>query len=271
MKIPMKRNKLLLVLVSCFLTAFPCNAFDYAKADSAYNRKNYEEAANLYAQAIEREGLSAGLLYNLGNAYYRLGKDGDAMLCYERARKLDPGNELINQNLNYLAMKVTDANKGELQGKKGNLEPEEESFIGGFYRLITEETKSNSWATFAVLAFLLFLGGLAMYMFTPNVLARKTGFFSALTFLGFTIIFLIFAYLGANEFNKQDQAILMNFTTELLEKPEESAKKSTTPLHKGTKLKILDTKKGADSTEWLKVKLNPDNIGWVKKEGIEVI
>ena len=139
------------------------------------------------------------------------------------------------------------------------------------YRLIAYDTRSNNWAVFAVMAFILFLGGLALYIFTPNVLARKTGFFSGLTFLGFTIIFLIFAFIGAHAYNKQDKAVLMNFTTSLLESPESGAKDISTLLHKGTKVTVLETKKGTDGEEWYKVKLNGDNIGWVKKNDIEII
>lgn len=257
-----------LILLSGFCRV---EAFDFSQAEEAYNNKNYEEAAKLFNEAIDKEGVSAGLLYNLGNTYYRLGHDGEAMLCYERARKLDPGNEAINQNLTFLSNKVIDANKGELKGKQGNVEPDQESFIAGLYRAIAIDTKSNNWAVFAAMAFILFLGGLALYMFTPNVLARKTGFFSGITFLGFTTIFLIFAFLGAHEYNKKDKAVLMNFTTNLLGSPESGAKEISTLLHKGTKVTVLESKKAADGQEWYKVKLNGDNIGWVKKEGIEII
>lgn len=246
-------------------------SFDIERADSAYARKNYAEAAALYEEAIVEKGYSAGLLYNLGNAYFMLGKDGEAMVCYERARKIDPGNPEINHNILYLSSKVQEANKGSLQGKSGNVEPENETFMDGIYRMIAIEHTSNGWAVFAVMAFLLFLGALAMYVFTPNVLARKTGFFSGITFLVFTVIFLVFAFLGASHFNSKEDAILMDFTAELLEQPQEKSVPATTKLHKGTKLKILETKKGTDGTEWIKVKLNSDNAGWLKKQQIEVI
>lgn len=241
------------------------------QADSAYQNGNYEEAAALYSQVVESQGVSAGILYNFGNSYYHLGKEGEAMLCYERAKKIDPSNAQINQNINFLATKVMDANKSSLDGKNVNVEPDSENFIDGIYRLIAIEHTSNGWAIFAVMAFILFLICLALYMFTPNVLARKTGFFGGLTFLGFTVVFLIFSYIGAYQYNREDEAILTDFTTQLLERPEPGSKPTTTPLHKGTKLKILEIKPGTDGTEWLKVKLNSENIGWVKKDGIEII
>lgn len=266
----MKMRFLTGILFFCCV-ATRSHAIDLALADSAYMRNDFEKAAALYETAVAEEGFSAGLLYNLGNTYYRLGKDGEAMVCYERAKKLDPSNPEINHNLKFLASRITEANKGSLQGKAGNMEPDRETFLEGIYRMIAIEHQSNGWAVFAVMAFILFIGSAAMYVFTPNVLARKTGFFSGLTFLSFTVIFLVFAFMGASHFNRHEEAILMDFTTELLLQPDDSSKASTVPLHKGTKLKILETKAGADGTEWIRVKLNSDNSGWLKKQSVEII
>lgn len=264
------KNRIILFIIAV-LVCLGSRASLIERADSAYTSKNYEEAALLYQQSIDEDGVSAGVLYNLGNTYYRLGKDGEAMVCYERAKKLDPGNDRINQNLNFLATKVLDANKGELKGKNGNLDPDSENLIAGFYRMIAAETQSNSWAVFAVMAFLLFLGALALYIFTPNVLARKTGFFSGLVFLGFTVIFLIFAFMGAGEYTRDDKVVLMDFKTSLREQPADTSGEVSSPLHKGTKLTVLEARKGEDGKEWLKVRLNSENIGWVKKDGVEII
>lgn len=266
----MKSYKLLIVVLTFFVTLSGYSA-NFELADSAYMKNNFEEAAILYSQIIEQEGVSAGILYNLGNTYYRLGKDGEAMLCYERAKKLDPGNRQIAENLNFLRNRVIDENKGSLGGKSVNMEPDQETFMEGIYRMIAIDSSSNGWAVFAAMAFILFLLAVAMYMFTPNVLARKTGFFSGITFLFFTVVFLIFAFLGAHQYEREDEAIVMTFTTQLLHEPKNTSQTATTPLHKGTKLKILETKKGEDGTEWIKVKLNSENIGWLKKEGIEII
>lgn len=267
------RRLLAVIVMSVVVALFPIGvaAADSSAADSAYNAGRYKEAAELYSQIIEKEGVSAVLLYDLGNSYYRLGKDGEAMVCYERAYKLDPGNELINQNIDFLRSKVADANKASLQGKAISVEPDGETFLESIYRLIAIQTRSNSWAVFAVMAFILFLGGLAMYIMTPNVLARKTGFFSALVFFIFMVTFLVFAFVGAREYHRADQGILTEFTTELLDEPSETSEVVSTPLHKGTKLKVIGTKTGADGAEWLKVRLNSDNVGWVKKERVEII
>lgn len=242
-----------------------------ARADSAYMHEAYVEAASLYTKALEDDGVSPGLLYNLGNTYYKLGKDGEARICYERARKLDPSNTLINQNLNFLSNRITDANKLALEGKVGNVEPDPESFVDAVYRLIAIDHRSDGWAVFAVMAFILFLGGMAMYIFTPNVLARKTGFFSGLVFIFFTAAFLVFAFMAAYQYERDDQVVVMNYSVQLMRQPNEKSSPVSSALHKGTKLQVLETEKGDNGEEWVKVKLNNENIGWLKKDELEVI
>lgn len=263
--------KTYIIAILLALMALPGSAFDYAAADSAYVRGDYQRAADLYSQAVETEGVSAALLYDLGNAYYRLGRDGEAVVCYERAHRLDPSNPAVRRNLDFLSARVLEANKGELAGQPGNVEPDHETFMQSLYRAIAVETRSDSWAVFAVMAFILFLGSLAMYVFTPNVLARKTGFFSGLVFLGFTAVFLVFAFIGADRFERHDEAVVTEFSVELLRSPQAGSPSASSPLHKGTKVRVLGEEAAADGSRWLHVRLNADNSGWLPAGQLEVI
>ena len=69
------------------------------QADSAYSAGRYTEAVELYKGVIDSEGTSAQLLYNLGNACVRSGAPADAVIYYERALRLDPGNKDARNNL----------------------------------------------------------------------------------------------------------------------------------------------------------------------------
>ena len=64
-----------------------------SEADSAYNEGNYLRAIELYREVTEEYGVSAPLLFNLGNAYLQQDDYGNAMLCYQKAKKLDPSNK----------------------------------------------------------------------------------------------------------------------------------------------------------------------------------
>ena len=74
-------------------------ADDFAKANQAYNEGRYEEAVAGYQALVASGQWNANLFYDLGNAHYRLGKFGQAILNYERALALDPRHPEADANL----------------------------------------------------------------------------------------------------------------------------------------------------------------------------
>ncbi len=60
---------------------------------------DYAAAARNYEQVLKRDGFSAPVLFNLGNAWLRLGKPARAILDYERALVLAPRSPAIEANL----------------------------------------------------------------------------------------------------------------------------------------------------------------------------
>ena len=70
-----------------------------AAAAQAAAGGDYRAAVRNYEQVLDREGFSAPLLFNLGNAWLRLGNPARAILNYERALLLSPHNAAIEANL----------------------------------------------------------------------------------------------------------------------------------------------------------------------------
>ena len=79
-------------------------AFD--QANTAFAQKNYGRAAKDYQAIITRRGVSAPVLFNLANADYRNGKLGLAILNYQRAQFLAPGDADIAFNLHIARAKA---------------------------------------------------------------------------------------------------------------------------------------------------------------------
>lgn len=86
------------LLLPCLLHAAAPNA-ELDAANRAYTYGNYEESAQLLQKLITARGYSAPLCFNLANAEARAGHPGQAMLNYERARYLAPGDADIDHNL----------------------------------------------------------------------------------------------------------------------------------------------------------------------------
>lgn len=98
---------IILVLVSCPFSATattagssPATLFEQANRD--YSQGNYAKAASLYEEIATTHGLSAHLLYNLGNSYSRNSQPGLAVLSYLQALRITPGDSDIKGNLQLL-------------------------------------------------------------------------------------------------------------------------------------------------------------------------
>ena len=71
----------------------------FAKANQAYADGRFQEAARVYENLIQSGNWNANLFYDLGNAEYRLGDVGQAVLNYERALALEPRHPEAEANL----------------------------------------------------------------------------------------------------------------------------------------------------------------------------
>jgi tetratricopeptide (TPR) repeat protein len=81
----------------------------FFEANALYKAGRYQEAATRY-QALVTAGFESGALhYNLGNAFFRAGELGRAILSYERARRLLPRDPDVRANLRF-AHRQTGAN-----------------------------------------------------------------------------------------------------------------------------------------------------------------
>jgi len=82
----MNRFLLLLALLGLAVAA-PLRA---GTGDAAYERGDYVGALQAWRAQAEQDGVTADLLAAIGNAEWKLGHKGRAMVCWERALLLDP-------------------------------------------------------------------------------------------------------------------------------------------------------------------------------------
>lgn len=72
---------------------------EFAKANQHYSEGHFLEAVDGYQTLIESGHWNTTVFYNLGNAWFRLGNFGEAILNYERALALDPHHPEAAANL----------------------------------------------------------------------------------------------------------------------------------------------------------------------------
>jgi tetratricopeptide (TPR) repeat protein len=71
----------------------------FAKANQEYAAGNYQGAIDGYESLVRAKRWNAALFYNLGNAWFRKGDPGRAILQYERALALDRHHPEAQANL----------------------------------------------------------------------------------------------------------------------------------------------------------------------------
>jgi tetratricopeptide (TPR) repeat protein len=88
-------------LAAALLSAPPARADAFEDANRAFAAGQYAESARGYEAVLKKDGYSAAVLFDLGNADLRLGKTGEAILNYERAKWLAPHDPDIIANLRF--------------------------------------------------------------------------------------------------------------------------------------------------------------------------
>src|ERR1041385_4460462 len=90
-----------IVALTFFLTmsAFAQPDADFAKANQDFAQGHFKEAISDYEALIRDGQWSANVFYDLGNAYFRAGDFGHAILNYERALALERHHPEATANL----------------------------------------------------------------------------------------------------------------------------------------------------------------------------
>lgn len=238
-----------------------------SRAAAYYNKGDYAKAIEIYDSIIKSDGASAQLLFNMGNAYVRLNKLGEGMVCYQKAQARQPSNNIIRENINYITDKISDRNKAKLEGKNVNVMPDDLTGLNMIGHRIWSRVSPSLWGWLAIAAFLIMIVGVSFYLFSQNVKLRKVGFFGGIVCLVLTVVLNVFTFLGRDYWLHRNECVIMSYEATLLPEPDKKAKPQVTPLVSGTVLQVIE-RDVYDSPGWVKVRLNSNFIGYLPKSEI---
>lgn len=233
-------------------------------ADSAYLNDQYKEAASLYRMAIDSLGESSDRYYNLGNAMFRLGKPGQAILCYERALRIDPTNHDARENLEFVNSRIIDR-----PGDRGSL-------LGNIIDRAATSMHSNTWAWIAFGCFIVFLTAMGAYLFSSTVIIRKFGFFGGFVILVVAIGCVFMSVRGASISTSDKEAIVTVQSSILSTSPRRPVNRSQEAmlLHEGTKVTICDSvinRSDSIPSKWYEVIVDNNHSAWINSTDVERI
>jgi len=109
-----RRVAIAILVIICTLSvaqAEPDTSFveQFFEANQAYKNDQFQLAIDGFTRLIKSGYDNGHVFYNLGNAYFRLGDLGKAILSFERARLLIPRDGDLSFNLSHARNQVKDA------------------------------------------------------------------------------------------------------------------------------------------------------------------
>lgn len=226
-----------------------------ADADSAYIRNDFAAAVELYESILKNDGEAADIYYNLGNSYYKMDNIAKAVLNYERALLLNPGDGDIRFNLELARSKTVD-----------KVTPSSEMFFVTWTQSLVNTMNEQEWARTGIIAFILTILTLSLFIFGKQIILKKVGFIAAICFFLITILANVFASEQKAELISHDNAIIMAPSVTVKSTPNESGT-DLFILHEGRKVMIKDN----TMKEWKEIRLEDGNVGWVPTSVIEII
>lgn len=242
------------VLMILMLMPLSANAITKQNADDEYAKGNYQQAIKDY-QEILKTGVSSEIYYNLGNAYYRTDNITQALLAYERALQLSPGDNDIRFNLQYARSKTID-----------KITPETEMFFVTWYHSLVNFTSVDRWANTAIVSIVMALLLILVFLFAPQMWARKSGFYGSAAFLLLFAFANLFAFQQKHELETKQGAIVIAPTVNVKKTPAASGT-DVFVIHEGARVDITDR----GMKQWRGIKLADGREGWLKTSQIEEI
>ncbi len=224
------------------------------RAEKAYDSKKYTEAIDAYEKLVDQGYKSYQLYFNLGNAYYRNNELGKAIYYYELSRKIEPNDEDTRINLAIASAKTID-----------KIDAKENFFISAMKTNVLSSFSTGTWAWFTIIA--LFGGAIGFFVFINSrilILKRVALAVAALLVLSFVLCYFL-GYSAVKAKYENKFAVVLVREIRIMNEPTAMAKTKFT-LHEGTKIRVIE-KNG----DWLLIKLDNGNEGWVKLAEVGVI
>ena len=230
----------------------PPTAESMADANALYEHGLYADAVSSYVDLVDSGAQSSELYYNLGNAYFRGGDLGRALLSYKRAARIDPGDGDIQANLDLVRGRTVD-----------RLGPGDEPRLAPFARAIRMSITAGGvgaaalalWTGTILLSFLLWrIGPGRARRWVRNALALVTPL----------LALAVFALVATSYADDPNAGVVVADEVALFSGPGESYIRELT-LHSGTEVAIVDTRRG-----WLRIAVpGGDTQGWAPGDTID--
>ena len=203
----------------------------FDEGNRRYQEGDYAGAIELYERILESGVESGELHYNLGNAWFRLGALGPAILHYERARRIMPRDGDLRANL-ALARALTVDQVTPLPG----------FWLFRVARWWVDLLSRPALLAVVTLAWLTAAAGGVALVFGLSLLVREL------------------------EVGRPDEAVIMAEEAAVRSAPADDEALLIFTVHEGTKVRVERR-----SDEWVEIVLEDGKVGWVRSGRLALI
>jgi hypothetical protein len=224
------------------------------RANTAYVNGDFVGALAVYDSLEEGDMAGVKLYYNMGNAHFKLGSIGKAILYYNKAQRLDPSDEDVAYNLQVAGGYVKD-----------RIEAVPQFFASRWIAAVRTSMSSNAWAVVSLVVLALGLCGLLAYLLPLELRYRKIGFGLMLLFGVVAVVSVSFASSERTRALESTDAIVMLSAVPVKSSPDVSSK-DIFIIHEGTQVTVLDR-----LGDWSEISIADGNKGWLLSSSIAII
>lgn len=225
----------------------------FEAAGRAYERGDYARAEAEYRAILEYGVRAFEVYYNLGNACFRQGRLGQAILNYERALRVDPSDPDARHNLEFCRQQIADR------------EEPPRHWIAGAYQAWTMLAGANGEAWILLALYLPGTVAMGVWIASQRSLWRRAARFATLSLLSLALPAAGLIALRFTVESGDPPAIIVADKVEGRSGPGEDHAVLFT-VHEGLKVRVRNR-----DGEWAQVLLPNGLNGWVPADTLETL
>jgi tetratricopeptide (TPR) repeat protein len=226
----------------------------FEEGNRLYLQAKYAEALTQYEKIVQGGYESGEIYFNLGNAYYKSGNIQKAIVNYERAKQLLPGDEDLQFNLQLANLQVVD-----------KIDAVPKLFIYRWFESLTALFSLSTMGWIVYSFFLLTLAAFAYFLYAPTYLQKRVSMIVGFVFSVALILTMIGFGVQSYKESNTEFAIVMSDVSNIKAAPD-SKGNDLFVLHKGLKMQVLD-----NVNHWRKIRLIDGKVGWIPEDECEII
>ena len=238
-------NMLITLVIVCSLPQTATQL--YNEGNRYYTQAEFHNAIRLYEEA-SRHASNGALQYNLGNAYFKAGRIGKAIINYHRAHFLSPRDPDIIHNLNYARSYRVD--KTRTSGS-----PITTFLSSAFTALSYREAQIAATVFFVIMSALVSL----------SIITRKKIFVYAALIAGALFMLAFISWQAWVNIRNARNAVIIAPEVNALSGPGEEYKHILV-LHDGAEVRIREARQ-----DYVLIQLPGGLGGWVEKSSLEEV